>query len=104
MPSREIEALFAERIPLGRVGRHEELADLAAFLLSDGAGFITGDLIAIDGGERVWNAGEFNVLDRLPAEAWDRLEAARRGSGGSDSGDRDESGRDESSRDESGER
>ncbi|MGH9019714.1 MAG: SDR family oxidoreductase [Acidimicrobiales bacterium] len=40
----------ASRIPLGRVGRAEEFADLAAFLLSDRASYVTGVGIALDGG------------------------------------------------------
>ncbi|MEJ2668179.1 MAG: SDR family oxidoreductase [Deinococcales bacterium] len=44
MPTPEIERLFEARIPLGRVGRHEELADLASYLLSDHAAYISGDL------------------------------------------------------------
>jgi NAD(P)-dependent dehydrogenase (short-subunit alcohol dehydrogenase family) len=78
MPTEAIERLFRKRIPLGRLGRHEELANLAAYLISDGASFITGDVIAIDGGESVWNAGEFNILDEVTPEMWDALEAARR--------------------------
>lgn len=78
MPTERIQRLFEDRIPLGRVGKHHELADLASFLLSDGASFITGDLIYIDGGESVFNAGEFNVLGEVTGAEWDALEAARR--------------------------
>ena len=42
------------------------------------AAYITGDVITIDGGESVWNAGEFNILDEISAEQWDALEAARK--------------------------
>jgi 3-oxoacyl-[acyl-carrier protein] reductase len=38
------------RVPLHRLGRPEEVADLAVYLLSDKAGFITGSVHAIDGG------------------------------------------------------
>jgi NAD(P)-dependent dehydrogenase (short-subunit alcohol dehydrogenase family) len=78
MPTPEIEALFAERIPLQRVGEHIELANLAAFLVSPYAGYITGDVITIDGGETVWGAGEFNVLDRVTPQQWDALAALRK--------------------------
>ncbi len=81
MPTPEIQKLFEDRIPLGRVGRHEELANLASFLLSDEASFITGDLVYIDGGEHSYGAGEFNVLDAVPPEVWDALEAQRKGRG-----------------------
>lgn len=61
------------RIPLKRVGEHGELANLAAFLLSDYSGFITGETITIDGGE-VLMAGEFNHLDEVSTEQWDEIE------------------------------
>ncbi len=78
MPTPEIARMFEKKIPLGRVGQHIELANLAAYLISDYAGFITGDVITIDGGETVWNAGEFNVLDEVTKEQWDMLEAMRK--------------------------
>ncbi|MCL4454224.1 MAG: SDR family oxidoreductase [Deinococcus sp.] len=78
MPTPEIQRLFEERIPLRRMGEHQELANLASYLISDYAGFITGDLISIDGGETAWNAGEFNVLDAVTKEQWDALEALRK--------------------------
>jgi NAD(P)-dependent dehydrogenase (short-subunit alcohol dehydrogenase family) len=78
MPSKEIEKLFADRIPLRRMGEHIELANLASYLISDYAGFITGDVISIDGGETAWNGGEFNVLDAVTPEQWDQLEAMRK--------------------------
>ncbi|MER3484021.1 MAG: 2,4-dienoyl-CoA reductase [Meiothermus sp.] len=78
MPTREIQELFEKRIPLRRVGDHLELANLAAYLISDGAGFITGDVVTIDGGETAWNGGEFNVLDEVTKEQWDALEAMRK--------------------------
>jgi NAD(P)-dependent dehydrogenase (short-subunit alcohol dehydrogenase family) len=78
MPSKDIEQLFDDRIPLKRHGDHLELANLAAFLVSDGAAYITGDLISIDGGETVWGAGEFNVLDKVTPAQWDALEAMRK--------------------------
>lgn len=78
MPTEDIEEMFTRRIPLGRTGEHRELADLASYLISDGAAFLTGDVVYLDGGESAWNAGEFNVLDRVTREQWDELEKARR--------------------------
>ncbi len=78
MPTKEIEKMFDARIPLGRVGEHSELANLAAYLISDMAAYITGDVITIDGGETVWGAGEFNILDAVTPDQWDALEAMRK--------------------------
>lgn len=78
MPTPEIEVLFQQRIPLGRVGEHSELANLASYLVSEQAGYITGDVITIDGGETVWGAGEFNILDAVTPEQWQMLAAMRK--------------------------
>lgn len=79
MPTPEIGNLFKKKIPLGRTGEHVELANLASYLISDMAAYMTGDLIHIDGGETAWNAGEFNILDEVTTEQWDMLEAMRKG-------------------------
>jgi len=78
MPTPEIQELFESRVPLGRVGEHSELANLASYLLSEYAGYITGDLIYIDGGESAFNAGEFNLLDQVTDEQWDMLAEMRK--------------------------
>ncbi len=78
MPTPEIEQLFMNQIPLRRVGEHIELANLASYLVSDMAAYITGDLITIDGGESVWNAGEFNILDKVTKEQWAALAKKRK--------------------------
>jgi NAD(P)-dependent dehydrogenase (short-subunit alcohol dehydrogenase family) len=62
-----------EDVPLGRVGRHEELANLAAYLLSDGAAYINGEVVTIDGGEWLYSGGEFNRLSELSSEEWDEI-------------------------------
>jgi NAD(P)-dependent dehydrogenase (short-subunit alcohol dehydrogenase family) len=64
---------FKKRVPLKRVGEHQELANLAAFLMSDYAGFINGEIITIDGGEWLQGAGQFSALEAIPAEMWDVL-------------------------------
>ncbi len=66
------------RIPLKRVGDHQELANLAAYLLSDYSAYMTGETVTIDGGEWLAGAGEFNFLDAVPDEMWDQLEKARK--------------------------
>ncbi|GAB3273616.1 SDR family oxidoreductase [Larkinella harenae] len=60
------------RIPLRRVGDHQELANLAAYLLSDYSAYMTGECITLDGGE-VLAAGEFNYLEKVRPEEWDEI-------------------------------
>lgn len=64
---------FKKRIPLKRVGENQELANLAAFLISDFSGYINGEIITIDGGEWLQGAGQMNGLEAIPAEMWDAL-------------------------------
>lgn len=66
---------LTKKIPLRRVGEHQELANLAAYLVSDFSSFINGEVVTIDGGEWLQGAGEFNMLEQIPAEMWDMLEA-----------------------------
>ena len=68
MPTPEIEAEAKARIPMGRFGDHDELANLAAFLVSDGAPFVNGECVVIDGGEWIASGGEFNGLTRVPRD------------------------------------
>jgi NAD(P)-dependent dehydrogenase (short-subunit alcohol dehydrogenase family) len=68
MPTPEIEDQARQRIPAGRFGEHAELANLATFLVSDVAPFITGECVTIDGGEWLASGGEFNHLTRIPRE------------------------------------
>ena len=67
----------AERVPLKRVGEHQELANLAAYLMSDFSAYINGEVITIDGGEWLRNGGEFSHLDAIPNQIWDLLEKMR---------------------------
>lgn len=67
----------AERIPLKRVGDHQELANLAAYLMSDYSAYINGEVITIDGGEWLRNGGEFSHLEAIPEALWDNIEKMR---------------------------
>jgi len=71
----------AKRVPLGRVGDHQELANLAAYLISPYSAYINGEIITIDGGEWLQGAGQFNGLKSLNKEFWDSMEKQRKGSG-----------------------
>ena len=64
-----------KKIPLRRVGEHQELANLAAYLMSDFSAYINGEVVTIDGGEWLQGAGEFNILEAIPQEMWDMLES-----------------------------
>lgn len=66
---------LAKKVPLKRVGDHQELANLAAYLLSNFSAYINGEVITIDGGEWLKGAGQFNLLEAIPEEMWDQLEA-----------------------------
>nr|WP_090652621.1 SDR family oxidoreductase [Mucilaginibacter sp. OK283] len=69
---------FKNRVPLKRVGEHQELANLAAFLVSDFSAYINGEVITIDGGEWLQGAGQFSALEMIPAEMWDEIEKSTR--------------------------
>ncbi len=65
---------MTKKIPLRRVGEHQELANLAAYLMSDFSSYINGEVVTIDGGEWLQGAGEFNMLEKIPEQMWDMLE------------------------------
>jgi NAD(P)-dependent dehydrogenase (short-subunit alcohol dehydrogenase family) len=66
---------LAKKVPLKRVGDHQELANLAAYLVSDFSAYVNGEVVTIDGGEWLKGAGQFNLLEAIPEELWDELEA-----------------------------
>jgi NAD(P)-dependent dehydrogenase (short-subunit alcohol dehydrogenase family) len=66
-----------DRVPLKRVGEHQELANLAAYLMSDYSAYINGEVITIDGGEWLRNGGEFSHLEHIPNQLWDEMEKMR---------------------------
>jgi NAD(P)-dependent dehydrogenase (short-subunit alcohol dehydrogenase family) len=63
-----------KKVPLQRVGEHQELANLAAYLVSDFSSYINGEVITIDGGEWLNGAGQFNLLQAIQNEQWDTIE------------------------------
>jgi len=77
MPSKEYEKHAHDKHPMKRFGRHEELTNLAAFLISDMAEYINGECVVIDGGQWLRGAGEFNDLSMLPEAVWEQMESAR---------------------------
>lgn len=77
VPRADLAARFETNNPLGRAGRHEELADLAAFLLSPAAGYINGEVVTIDGGEWLQGAGQFNFLSELTDEEWEAIKPSK---------------------------
>lgn len=66
-----------KRVPLGRVGEHQELANLAAYLISDYSGYVNGEVVTIDGGEWLGNAGQFTPFSVIDDEMWDMWFAMR---------------------------
>jgi NAD(P)-dependent dehydrogenase (short-subunit alcohol dehydrogenase family) len=81
LPRPELEELALDRNPLHRFGTVEELANLAAFLVSDGSGYLNGEVIRMDGGEFLQGAGEFSNLGRaLSDKDWESIKPSKRGS------------------------
>ncbi|WP_373230037.1 SDR family oxidoreductase [Cohnella sp.] len=79
-PTPELQAKMINRVPMKRVGDKEELANLAAFLVSDYAGYMNGEVVTIDGGEWLQGAGQFNDLTEVTGQQWDALaEITRKG-------------------------
>ena len=67
---------WASKNPLGRVGEHGELANLASFLISDSAGYINGEMVVQDGGSHLRSSGAEDLLQWTDAQ-WEKQRAAR---------------------------
>jgi NAD(P)-dependent dehydrogenase (short-subunit alcohol dehydrogenase family) len=79
LPRPELEALALDRNPMHRFGTVEEVANLAAFLVSDGSGYINGEVVRMDGGEFLQGAGEFSNLGRALTNAdWEALKPTKK--------------------------
>uniref|UniRef100_A0A8C5PR45 2,4-dienoyl-CoA reductase 1 n=1 Tax=Leptobrachium leishanense TaxID=445787 RepID=A0A8C5PR45_9ANUR len=82
-PMGVFESEMLQRLPCGRLGTPEEIANLAAYLVSDYASWVSGAIIRMDGGEYVFMAGEFNGLQKVTTEQWDIMEKLIRKTKGS---------------------
>jgi NAD(P)-dependent dehydrogenase (short-subunit alcohol dehydrogenase family) len=79
MPDPQLTAMAKNRIPLKRFGTPREIADAAVFLLSDGAAYVTGDCLTVDGGEWLKNGGEFSYATDFDRENVKQMFRAMRG-------------------------
>ena len=79
LPRPELEVLALDRNPMHRFGTKEELANLAAFLVSEGSSYINGEVVRMDGGEFLQGAGEFSALGRaLTDKDWESLKPRKK--------------------------
>ncbi|HET7785014.1 MAG TPA: SDR family oxidoreductase [Myxococcales bacterium] len=79
MPDPSMEEAAKNRVPLKRFGTPREIADAATFLMSDGAGYVTGDCLTVDGGEWLRNGGEFSFATDFDRENLKQMLRAMRG-------------------------
>uniref|UniRef100_A0A3Q3M1B7 2,4-dienoyl-CoA reductase [(3E)-enoyl-CoA-producing], mitochondrial n=1 Tax=Mastacembelus armatus TaxID=205130 RepID=A0A3Q3M1B7_9TELE len=82
-PTGSFEKLMISRMPTGRLGKPGEIANLAAYISSDYASWMSGAVIRFDGGEYVSMAGEFNELHRVTPDQWKMMETMIRSTKGS---------------------
>jgi NAD(P)-dependent dehydrogenase (short-subunit alcohol dehydrogenase family) len=78
MPTKDYEQRAKDQHPMKRFGRHDELANLAVYLLSDQAEYVNGECVVIDGALWLRGAGEFNDLADLPDAMWEQMEQSRK--------------------------
>jgi NAD(P)-dependent dehydrogenase (short-subunit alcohol dehydrogenase family) len=79
MPDPSLEEMAKNRVPLKRFGTPREIADAAVYLISDGAGYVTGDCLTVDGGEWLRNGGEFSYATDYDRENLKQMLRAMRG-------------------------
>lgn len=74
LPTAELEKELLDHNPLHRFGTLEEIANLGAFLISDQAGYINGEMVYMDGGEMLAGSSVFSLLGkRMPDAAWEMM-------------------------------
>jgi NAD(P)-dependent dehydrogenase (short-subunit alcohol dehydrogenase family) len=79
LPDPSMEEMARNRVPLKRFGTPREIADAATFLMSDSAGYVTGDCLTVDGGEWLRNGGEFSWATDFDRENLKQMLKAMRG-------------------------
>lgn len=79
-PSGSFKERTINRVPAKRLGEVEELANLASYIVSDYASYMSGEIVCLDGGERRGVCGMFNELDAVSNEQWDQMEQLIRSS------------------------
>jgi NAD(P)-dependent dehydrogenase (short-subunit alcohol dehydrogenase family) len=74
LPTPELEKKLLQHNPLHRFGTLDEIANLGAFLISDHAGYINGEMVYMDGGEALAGSSTFSMIGRqLPDAAWEMM-------------------------------
>jgi len=64
---------YKERIPLGRVGNHSELANMAAFMMADEVEYLSGEVIALDGAQWLQGTGTFSSMLKYSEQDWQEI-------------------------------
>jgi NAD(P)-dependent dehydrogenase (short-subunit alcohol dehydrogenase family) len=79
LPTPELEKRLLEHNPLHRLGTLEEISNLAAFLVSDHADYINGEMVYMDGGEMLAGASTFSLIGRqMPDAAWEMMKPKKK--------------------------
>ena len=78
-PTGEWKRMAKELIPVGRLGDVEEVANLALYMVSDYASWLSGSVIVHDGGKMPFAGGDFNNLVQIESDQWDVMEQMIRG-------------------------
>ena len=79
LPTPELEKALLDHNPLHRFGTLEEIANLGAFLISDQAGYINGEMVYMDGGEMLAGSSSFSLLGRQVPDACLAIDEAEEG-------------------------
>jgi NAD(P)-dependent dehydrogenase (short-subunit alcohol dehydrogenase family) len=74
LPTEDLEKRLLQHNPLHRFGTLDEIANLGAFLISDQAGYINGEMVYMDGGEALAGSSSFSMIGRqMPDAAWEMM-------------------------------